>query len=117
MPARAAAPGNDAPGSEDPALIKMSNQHAKLGQARSKEPAPTKLNEQDNTHAVPVRALMAPAQSPMPRRAGRSVHRETVLGSYSRGLPVTRETALLTYTPGLPHHSLRCAGLSYATMC
>ena len=54
MPARAAAPGNDAPGSEDPALIKMSNQHTKLGQARSEEPAPTKLNEQDDMHAVPV---------------------------------------------------------------
>ena len=29
MPARAAAPGKDAPGSEDPALIKMSDQHTK----------------------------------------------------------------------------------------
>ena len=58
MPANAAAPGNDAPGAEDPAPIKMSNQHTKLGQARSEEPAPTKLNEhEDNTHAVPVRAL------------------------------------------------------------
>ena len=35
----------------------MSKQHTKLlGQARSEEPAPTKLNDQDNTHAVPVRA-------------------------------------------------------------
>ena len=66
MPARAAAPGNDAPGSEDPALIKMSNQHTKSGQARSEEPAPTKLNDKHDTHAAPVRALMAPAQSPMP---------------------------------------------------
>ena len=57
MPANAAAPGNDAPGSEDPAAVKMSNQHTKLGQARSEEPAPTKLNEQDNTHSAPVRAL------------------------------------------------------------
>ena len=79
MPANAAAPGNDAPGSEDPAAVKMSNQHTKLGQARSEEPAPTKLNEQDNTHAVPV---CAPAQSPMPRRAPR-----TMLGSYSEGSP------------------------------
>ena len=54
------AAGNDAPGSEDP--IKMSNQHTKLGEARSEEPAPTKLNEQDNTHAAPVCApqSMAP---------------------------------------------------------
>ena len=57
------------PGSEDPVSIKMSNQHTKL-EARSEEPAPTKLNEQDNTLAVPVRALMAPAQSPC-----RGVHR------------------------------------------
>ena len=32
----------------------MSNQHTKLGQARSEEPAPTQLNHQDNTHAAPV---------------------------------------------------------------
>ena len=54
MPARAAAPGDGAPGSVDPALIKMSNQHTKLGQARSEVPASTKQNEQDNTHAAPV---------------------------------------------------------------
>ena len=41
-----AAPGDGAPASEDPALIKMSNQHTKLSQARSEEPAPTKLNDQ-----------------------------------------------------------------------
>ena len=58
MPATAAAPGDGAPGSADPALIKMSNQ------ARSEAPASTKLNEQDNTHAAPVCALMALAQSP-----------------------------------------------------
>ena len=50
--------GDGAKGSVDPAPIKMSNQHSKLGQARSEEPAPTKLNEKDNTHAVPVRALI-----------------------------------------------------------
>ena len=73
MKVNAAAPANDAPGSElDPAPIKLSNQRTKLGQARSEEPAPTKLNEQDNTHAAPVRALMAPAQSPC-----RGVHRES----------------------------------------
>ena len=61
MAANASAPGDGAPGSVDPALIKMSNQHSKLGQARSEESAPTKLNEQDNTHAVPVCALQSMA--------------------------------------------------------
>ena len=51
----AAAPGDGAPGSDDPALIKMSSQHTKRGQARAEEPAPTKLNDQHNTHAMPVR--------------------------------------------------------------
>ena len=54
MSARAAARNDGEPGSEDPAPIKMSN--TKLGQACSEELAPTKLNEQDNTHADPVRA-------------------------------------------------------------
>ena len=52
----AAAPGDGAPGSEYPALIKMSNQHTKLGPARPEEPAPTKLDDQHNTQAMPVRA-------------------------------------------------------------
>ena len=54
----AAVPGDGAraPGTEDPVLIKMSNQHTKLSQARSEEPAPTKVNDQHNTHAMPVRA-------------------------------------------------------------
>ena len=56
MPANAAVPGNDAPGSEDPAAIKMSNQHTKLGQARSEDPASTKLNDQLDTRGMPVRA-------------------------------------------------------------
>ena len=64
----AAAPGDGAPGSEDPALIKMSNQHLKLGPARPEEPAPTKLNDQRNTHPMPVRAHNA-AQPP-----GQSMH-------------------------------------------
>ena len=76
MPANAARNDGE-PGSDDPALIKMSNQHTKLGQARTEEPAPTKLNEQDNTHAVPVRALMAPAQSPCRDVLGRGEHRES----------------------------------------
>ena len=85
MPANAAR--NDGkPSFEDPALIKMSNQHTKLGQARSEEPAPTKLNEQDNTHSAPVRALMAPAP-PMPRRARPRRAPRAMLGSYSRRLP------------------------------
>ena len=52
----AAAPGDGAPGAEDPALIKMSNQHTKLSQARSEEPATTELNDQRNTHPMPVSA-------------------------------------------------------------
>ena len=75
MPANAARNDGE-PGSEDPASIKMSNQHTKLGQARSEEPAPTKLNEQDNTHAAPVRAIYPP-RSPLGRgMLGRGVHRE-----------------------------------------
>ena len=46
---------NGAPGSEDPALI-QSNQDIKLGQTRSEDPAPTKLNDQLDTHGMPVRA-------------------------------------------------------------
>ena len=60
----AAAPGDGAPGSEYPALIKMSNKHTKLSQARSEEPAPPKLNDQHNTHPMPVRA-----QVPWPEHA------------------------------------------------
>ena len=54
MKANAARSDSEPDGSDDPAPIKMSNQHTKLGQARSEEPAPTKLNHQDNTHAAPV---------------------------------------------------------------
>ena len=61
----AAAPSDGAPSSENPALIKMSNQHTKLGPARSEEPAPTKLDNQHNTQAMPVRTrTTAAAQSP-----------------------------------------------------
>ena len=53
MKANAARSDSEPDGSDDPAPIKMSNQHTKLlGQARSEEPAPTEL--QDNTHAAPV---------------------------------------------------------------
>ena len=52
----AVTPGDGAPASEDPALIKMSNQHTKFSQARSEEPAPTTLNDQRNSHAMLVRA-------------------------------------------------------------
>ena len=65
MPANAARNDGEQDGPADPAPIKMSNQHTKLGQARSEEPAPTKLNDQDNTHAVPVRALVWPPRSPL----------------------------------------------------
>eukprot|EP00964_Phaeocystis_antarctica_P019970 scaffold11027_cov63-Phaeocystis_antarctica.AAC.1 len=51
----AAAPGDGAPGSGYPALIKMSNQHTKRGQARAVEPAQTKLDNQHSTHPMPVR--------------------------------------------------------------
>ena len=54
MKANAARNDGEPNGSDDPAPIKMSNQRTKLGQARSEEPAPTKLNHQDNTHAAPV---------------------------------------------------------------
>ena len=37
------------------ALIKI-NQAIKLGQLRSEKPAPTKLNDQHDTHGMPVRA-------------------------------------------------------------
>eukprot|EP00964_Phaeocystis_antarctica_P075387 scaffold46506_cov66-Phaeocystis_antarctica.AAC.1 len=64
----AAAPGDGAPA----ALVKMSNQHTKLGPARPEEPAPTKLDDQHNTHAMPVRALtMWLPRSPL----GLGVHR------------------------------------------
>ena len=68
----AAAPSDGAPSSENPALIKMSNQHTKLGPARSEEPAPTKLDNQHNTQAMPVRTrTTAAAQSPLGRDARR----------------------------------------------
>eukprot|EP00964_Phaeocystis_antarctica_P115926 scaffold79904_cov70-Phaeocystis_antarctica.AAC.2 len=51
----------------------MSNQPTKVGQARAEEPAPTKLNDQHNTQAMPVRTHNGcAAQSPRPAR----VHRE-----------------------------------------
>ena len=68
----AAAPGDGAPGTEDPALVKMSNQHTKLSQARTEEPAPTKLGDQHNTHAMPVRALNGCRAVPWVRRAPRT---------------------------------------------
>ena len=53
----AAAPGDGAPDSKgQSALIKMSNQHTKLSQARSEGPTPIKLNDQHNMHLMPVRA-------------------------------------------------------------
>ena len=53
----AAAPSDGAPSSGDPSLIKMSNQQqTKLSQARADEPAPPKLDDQHNMHAMPVRA-------------------------------------------------------------
>ena len=55
MQANDNAPGDCAPGSEDPALFKMSNQHTELGQTRAEEPALTKLNDKHNTHDMPVR--------------------------------------------------------------
>ena len=60
----AAGPGNGAPGSVYPALIEMSNQHTKLSQARAEEPAPTKLDDQHNTQAVPVHTRTTAAAQP-----------------------------------------------------
>ena len=65
--AKPAATADDgAPDSEYPALIEMSNQHTKLSQARAEEPAPIKLDDQHNTHTMPVRTrTTAAAQSPL----------------------------------------------------
>ena len=68
----AAAPGDGAPGAEEPALIKMSSQHTKLSQARSEEPTPTKLNDQHNTHPMPVRAHNGHRAAPWPEHALRT---------------------------------------------
>ena len=87
MSANAAAPGDGAPGSVAPALIKMSNQHTKLDQARSEEPAPTKLNDEHDTHAGPVRALMAPARTLCRDVLGRGVHRELCSVPALKGSP------------------------------
>ena len=46
------------------ALIKI-NQAIKLGQPRSEEPAPTKLNDQHDTHGMPVRAHYGLPRSPL----------------------------------------------------
>ena len=46
----------------------LTKKETKLGQDRAEEPAPTKLADQHNTHAMPVRAHnVAAAQSPRPR--------------------------------------------------
>ena len=42
----------------------MSNQHTKLGPARTEEPAPTKLDDQHNTQAMPVRTRTTAAAQP-----------------------------------------------------
>ena len=60
----AAAPSDGAPSSEYPALNKMTNQHTRLSQARPEEPAPTKLDDQHNTHAMPVRTRTTAAAQP-----------------------------------------------------
>ena len=77
----AAAPDDGAPGSGDPALIKMSYQHTKLSQARSEEPAPPKLNDQHNTHPMPVRAHNGRRAVPWPEHALR-----TAISLYSSSL-------------------------------
>ena len=61
-PARpAAAPGDAAPGPEEPAPV---NQQTKLGEARAAEPAPSKLDNQHNTQAMPVRTRTTAAAVP-----------------------------------------------------
>ena len=105
----AAAPGDGAPASEDPALIKMSNKHTKPGWARAEEPAPTKLDDQHNTHAMPVRAQGLPA-SPL----GQRVHRETARSPYSSGLrgptaPLASQRKLYADSPTNPRRQSTCA--------
>ena len=78
----AAAPGDGAPGTEDPALTKMSNQHTKLSQARSEEPTSTTLNDQD-THPMPVRAHNGRRAAPWPEHALR-----TAISLYSAAYPI-----------------------------
>ena len=60
----AAAPSDGAPSSEYPALNKMTNQHTRLSQARPEEPASTKLDDQHNTQAMPVRTRTTAAAQP-----------------------------------------------------
>ena len=104
----AAAPGDGAPASEDPALIQISNQHTKLSQARSEEPAPTKLNDQRNTHAMPVRAQWLP-RSPLGRGVlGRGVNREPCSQQQT---PRARETAIDLQSPW--HRDFCCCALGY----
>ena len=55
MVSPAAAPGDGAPDSKDHSAVIKMNQHTRLSQARSEEPAPIKLNDQHNTHPMPVR--------------------------------------------------------------
>ena len=76
----AAAPGDGAPGTEDSALI-MSNQHTKLSQACSEGPAAPKLNDQRNTHPMPVRAHNGRRAAPWPEHAPR-----TAISLYSSSL-------------------------------
>ena len=85
----------------------MSNQHTKLGPARAEEPALTKLNDQHNTHAMPVRVLTMW----LPRSlTGRGVHREP------RAVPTVAAPATpLTSPRKLLCTSLACAAsLNYA---
>ena len=56
MVSPAAAPGDGAPDSKDHSAVIKMNQHTRLSQARSEEPAPIKLNDQHNTHPMTVRA-------------------------------------------------------------
>ena len=50
----------------------LTKKETKLGQDRAEEAAPTKLDDQHNTLAMPVRTRTMWLQSPRPRRAPRT---------------------------------------------
>ena len=72
-----------------PALIK-SSQDTKLGQPRSEEPTPTKLNDQHDTHGMPVRAHYGLPRSPL--RLAQRMH---------QNLPRASKTARYNHSRGL----------------
>ena len=76
-----------------PPLIKMSTQHTKLGQPRSEEPTPTKLNDQHDTHGMPVRARTTACRA-VPYRLAQRMH---------QNLPRAPKAARYNHSCGLPY--------------